>query len=177
MAVVFRILAMSGSGGNLMDKQKFRSADILVSFFIILIGVGIIVMSVLLMSDNPDRRFYVSNGFLPLLFGIVMVILSGIVIAIAIRERGSLSLFTPKKIWAAIKSSEGINTLFILGWIAFYLWVFLGLLPYIMASFIFLIVLFRVYYRKNIILETVLAIGFSSMVTYLFGTVVNIPLP
>lgn len=160
-----------------MDNKKFRSADLLVSIVLIIFGIAVTILSIQLIVTGPGDAIYLSNGLMPLIIGVLITLMSVSVLIHAIKEGGTLAEFKPATVVSALKSREGLSTLFILAWLAVYIWVLLEILPYVFATFIYLWVMFRVYYRKNIVVETIIAIAISLLVTVAFGTLVNVPLP
>ena len=160
-----------------MDKKKLRSADILTSIIFIIISLYILIFSINLMLKNPDRRFYISAGFTPLLLSIFFILVSLNIMYNGIKDGGTLSVFSANNIISGIKSKTGLNIIFILFWIGFYIFILLNVFPYIISTFVFLIGFFIKYHKGSIIFDSLLALFISIAVTYVFGSIVNIPLP
>ena len=98
-----------------MENKNLRSSDILTGIILAALGVFIIIYSINL---SRGEIFYTSAGFLPLLLGVFFAA-TGVYLAInGHRKGGSLAMFTLSKIMDAIRTKQGINTIFILAWLA-----------------------------------------------------------
>lgn len=86
-------------------------------------------------------------------------------------------MFTLSKIMDAIRTKQGINTIFILAWLALYIFVFLNILPYFIATFLYLVVMMVLFYKRSIVLAVVVSVCASIAITIMFGSVAGIPLP
>lgn len=162
-----------------MENKNLRSADILSSGIFILLGLGICINSFGMIRDNPDvqGRIYASAGLMPLVFGILLIVTSTVVLIHGIREGGDLKLFAPSSIWKGMKSNTGITILFIYSWLAVYVFILLKVLPYFISTLVFMVVfMFRFYSRRPAVV-LIVSIIVSAAVTYVFGSVINIPLP
>ena len=138
------------------------------------LGVFIIIYSINL---SRGEIFYTSAGFLPLLLGVFFAA-TGVYLAInGHRKGGSLAMFTLSKIMDAIRTKQGINTIFILAWLALYFFVFLTILPYFIATFLYLVVMMVLFYKRSIVLAVVVSVCASIAITIMFGSVAGIPLP
>ena len=162
-----------------MDHKKLRSADILSSIVLIIIGVAVCINSARLILDNPDtqHRFYVSAGLVPLIFGILLIITSTTVLINGIKDGGNIKIFSPGHIWKAIRSEAGLTTIFIYAWIGIYIFVFLRILPYFISTLLFMVIFMMKFYSKHPVAVLVISVLVSGITTYIFGSVVNIPLP
>ena len=126
-----------------MENKNLRSSDILTGIILAALGVFIIIYSINL---SRGEIFYTSAGFLPLLLGVFFAA-TGVYLAInGHRKGGSLAMFTLSKIMDAIRTKQGINTIFILAWLALYIFVFLNILPYFIATFLYLVVMMVLFY-------------------------------
>lgn len=160
-----------------MNKKNLRSADILTGIIFIIVGLLVAKFSIDLMMTNTDPRFYASAGFVPLVFAILFIIISISIIVNAVKEGGTLKLFSMTNTINALKSKEGINTIYILGIIALYIFVLMNFLPYFLSTFIFLVLFIQRFYQKSIVKIVIISLVAVVIVTYLFGTVAQIPLP
>ena len=150
-----------------MENKNLRSSDILTGIILAALGVFIIIYSINL---SRGEIFYTSAGFLPLLLGVYLAINGH-------RKGGSLAMFTLSKIMDAIRTKQGINTIFILAWLALYIFVFLNILPYFIATFLYLVVMMVLFYKRSIVLAVVVSVCASIAITIMFGSVAGIPLP
>lgn len=92
-----------------MENKNLRSSDILTGIILAALGVFIIIYSINL---SRGEIFYTSAGFLPLLLGVFFAA-TGVYLAInGHRKGGSLAMFTLSKIMDAIRTKQGINTIF-----------------------------------------------------------------
>ena len=157
-----------------MENKNLRSSDILTGIILAALGVFIIIYSINL---SRGEIFYTSAGFLPLLLGVFFAA-TGVYLAInGHRKGGSLAMFTLSKIMDAIRTKQGINTIFILAWLALYISVFLNILPYFIATFLYLVVMMVLFYKRSIVLAVVVSVCASIAITIMFGSVAGIPLP
>ena len=159
-----------------MDKKNLRSGDIVTSIALILLSLFVAWHSIALLRANPDRRFYMSAGLMPLVFSILLIVISVSVIFIAVREGGTLELFAPSRIFEALRSSKGLKTIFVLAWLLFYIVGLLELFPYLLATFIFLFVLICVFYGRLVPAILISAVT-AAVITFAFGSIAGIPLP
>ena len=157
-----------------MENKNLRSSDILTGIILAALGVFIIIYSINL---SRGEIFYTSAGFLPLLLGVFFAA-TGVYLAInGHRKGGSLAMFTLSKIMDAIRTKQGINTIFILAWLALYIFVFLNILPNFIATFLYLVVMMVLFYKRSIVLAVVVSVCASIAITIMFGSVAGIPLP
>ena len=162
-----------------MDHQRLRSADILSGIVFIMIGIGVCIYSFDMILKNPDpqNRFYTSAGFIPCIFGVLLILASTVVLLNGIHEGGSLKLFRPSVLWSGLKSDLGLTILFIYGWIAAYIFILLRILPYFISALLFMVVFMFRFYSKRPVLVLTVSVIVSALVSYIFGSVINIPLP
>ena len=157
-----------------MENKNLRSSDILTGIILAALGVFIIIYSINL---SRGEIFYTSAGLMPLLLGVFFAA-TGVYLAInGHRKGGSLAMFTLSKIMDAIRTKQGINTIFILAWLALYNFVFLNILPYFIATFLYLVVMMVLFYKRSIVLAVVVSVCASIAITIMFGSVAGIPLP
>lgn len=159
-----------------MDKRNLRSGDILTSIALILLSLFVAWHSIALLRANTDRRFYMSAGLMPLVFSVLLIIINVSIIFIAVREGGTLRLFAPGRVFAALRSRKELKTLFIIAWLFLYIFGLLELFPYLLATFIFLFIMIYVFYGRLVpalLISTITA----AAITFAFGTVAGIPLP
>lgn len=160
-----------------MNKKTLRSVDLAVSGFFLILAFFVGKWSLDLLLSNPDRRFYVSAGFLPLLFSLLFACIHIRIIAVALKEGGSLSLFSPANVRKAVGGSTGLKAVFILGWMAFYLFVMLKRLPYPVSTFVFLTVFMSAFHKRSMLTVLVLSVLTTALITVCFGHIAKIPLP
>ena len=148
-----------------MDKKTLRGADIQTA-----------IIFIALSAEDGDP-FFISSGFLPLVGGVLLIALSIGMLVNGLREGGSLKLFAPKKVWSALISTAGLNTLFIYAWIAIYVFVLMRILPYFLSTLIFLVVFTTRYYKKNTLTAILVSVAATLIVTFMFGGIAKIPQP
>ncbi len=159
-----------------MDKKILRSVDIVICIVFLIVSLAVGKMSVdMILTGNV--KFYVSAGFLPLLFAVLFACINVRILALAFREGGSLKIFRPANAWRAATGRKGLRAIFILAWIGVYLFGMLRRLPYPASTFIFLTVFMSVFYQKSVIKVLIISVAASGLVTFLFGTLAKIPLP
>lgn len=159
-----------------MDKKTLRSADVLTSIILIAAGIWISIYSIGLSAETTDP-FLTSSGFLPLVGGVLLIVMSIAMLVNGLREGGSLKLFAPQKVWNAIISTAGRNTLFIYAWIAIYVFVLMRILPYFLSTLIFTVIFSTRYYKKNTLTAILVSVIATLVITAMFGGVAKIPLP
>jgi len=166
------------------DKKNLSKAEIvfgailvLVSSFFLIESIKIINNSDKLRTTNVREAFLTSPGLMPLFLTVMLIILGLVLIIGAIKEVGGLNKedLAVFKNW--LKSMDTKRSFIMLSFIIIYVFVFLGRLPYIVSTFIFLTV-FMLYVKasdwKRVLVISTLA---TVIIAYAFGTLAMIPLP
>lgn len=164
--------------GRINDYKK----DLVSSVVIFAIGVFSMVhgglMPVAQITGSPDL-WYVAPGVFPILVGAVLAVLAVVLFVRALLNGGVLN----GEDMAAIRRYFGTKEFFMLaaaiGFMAIYIFVLIGRLPYYLASFLYLagnMATFRKtgYAWWKIFFISIIAVA---AITYGFGSLARIPLP
>ncbi|MDO4546920.1 MAG: tripartite tricarboxylate transporter TctB family protein [Clostridia bacterium] len=162
-----------------MEEKKRNSAkDFVVGIFLVALGVYIIVDS---LSMRIYNTFIDAPGFFPLIIGVVITALGGILSIIGIRSGGIGELkevLNGAYLKSFIKDDRTIRVLILLGMMAIYIYVLLGRIHFIAATSIYLAANFF-YLRacKHWYSAIIIAVVASVAVYYAFRYGFSITLP
>lgn len=164
------------------ERIKDYKKDLVSSVVIFGIGVFSMVngglMPVAQLTGSPDL-WYVAPGVFPILTGAVLALLATILFVRAMLNGGLLRREDMQAIGRYFATKEFMKLAAAIGFIAIYIFVLIGRLPYYLASFVYLagsMAAFRKtgYAWWKITVICVLAVA---AITYGFGTLARIPLP
>ena len=158
-------------------KKDFTSS-------IVLLGIGTFSivhgyqMPVAQVTGSPDL-WYIAPGVSPILVGIVLDVLAFILLIRSIVNGGLLSSVDLQAAGRYIKTHDFLLLITAIGFLAIYIFILIGRMPYYVATFIYLFGNMVVFKSKGypwwrILLVSVLAVA---AITYGFGVMARIPLP
>lgn len=192
-----------------MEKSTLRKADLVMSIALFAFAAFVFILSLQYMNrtlnlNNPDSAiWYRSSGLMPMIVSVLLAISSISLFVKAWGDGARFDFFTKEKITHFFTCREFRVAGFVIGWLAFYIFILLGpvekaiyealyhveginwiipyYLPYILMTFIYLSVFILAFsdrkVKKNWIISIGIALSFSFLVAYLFGDVAMIILP
>lgn len=165
-----------------MEKLNLRRADLVTSIILFLFAAFVFVNAIGLISNTLEKEkdWYVSAGLFPLIISIFLALCAFLLFSKARKDGAKLDFITNESIKSLIYSREFKVATFIIGLLAFYIFVLLEVLPYWLATFIYLYVFMFVFQKKtkkHIIIMSIVAVLSTIALTYGFGTLAMIPLP
>ena len=166
------------------DKRNLLKAEIVFGAILVLVSGFFLIESIRIINDSDKLRttnareaFLTSPGLMPLFLTSMLIILGIVLIIGAIKEVGGLSKEDLSVFKGWLKSMETKRSFIMLALIIIYTFGFLGRMPYIVSTFIFLTA-FMLYIKatdwKRVLVISTLATG---IIAYAFGTLAMIPLP
>jgi len=192
-----------------MEKRNLRRADLAMSIILIIFSVIVFIMGFQLLErtlnlKNPDNAlWYRSAGIMPMIVSILLAVSSISLFIKAWGDGARFDFFTKDKIKFFFTCREFKIAMFVIGWLAFYIFILLGpieeaiyevlyaidgvnwmipqYVPYIIMTFIYLFVFMIAFSdrskKRNWIETLIISLGFSLLIAYLFGDVAMIILP
>jgi len=165
-----------------VDKLKLRRADLVTSIILFLFSAFVFVNAIELLSNTlrKEKDWYVSAGLFPLIISVFLALCAYLLFSRARKDGAKLDFIKTENIKSLISSKEFKVATFIIGLLAFYIFVLLEVLPYWLATFIYLYVFmftFQKKTKKHIIIMSIVAVLSTIALTYGFGTLAMIPLP
>ena len=165
-----------------MEKSKLRRADLITSIILIIFSVYVAIGSIKLMMNtlNGGKDWFKSAGLFPLIISLLLALCAVLLLINAIKDGAKIDFFTIEKIKALFVSREFKVALIVIGFLALYIFVLIPLLPYEVATFIYLLVFMVIFNEKkpkNIIISVVVSLVATFMLYYGFGKIALIPLP
>lgn len=166
-----------------MEKNALRRADLVTSIILMVLAVLGIVLSVPLMSDTirKGEPFYKSAGLFPIVICTFLGLCAISLFSKARKDGARFDFFKAEKAIATLKSREFKIAGVIIGLLALYIFVLLPLMPYSIATVLFLI-LFMLYFKgtptkKSVLIILIISVIATAILTYGFGELAMIPLP
>ena len=115
-----------------MDKKTLRKADLVMSMVLILFAVFVFSESMKLMDrtlnlENPDYAiWYRSAGLIPMIVSVLLAISAFSLFVTAWKSGARFDFFTKSKIKHFFTCRESRIAVFVIGWLAFYIFILLG---------------------------------------------------
>ncbi|WP_461206247.1 tripartite tricarboxylate transporter TctB family protein [Clostridium sp. DL1XJH146] len=192
-----------------MEKKTLRRADLAMSIVLLLIAAFVFIMSLQLMIrtlslNNPDSAiWYRSSGLVPMIVSVLLAICALSLFSTAWKEGARFDFFTKEKVAHFFTCREFKVAGFVIGWLAFYIFILLGpvetaiynalydiegiswiipyYLPYVLMTFIYLFI-FMISFsdrskKRNWLTSLIISLIVSVIVAYLFGDIAMIILP
>lgn len=162
-----------------MGKRGWYSCQILFSFFLILVGIFIIVNAVRFSTpliESGDATYLDAPGFSPILCGALLVILSSYVAYGSWKRGGTVRYFFSAEMIAALKSNEALTVYKVFALMFLYGFVLLPHLPYWLSTILFMLA-FMITFKYFTWKAVVVSIVTSLSLFYVFGTLFSVTLP
>lgn len=165
-----------------MDKLNLRRADLVTSIILFLFSIFVFVNAIMLLSNTlkKEKDWYVSAGLFPLIISVFLALCAFMLFSKARKDGATFDFINLENIKLLTQSKEFRVATFVIGLLAFYIFVLLAVLPYWLATFIYLYVFMFVFQKKtakHIIIMSIVAVLSTIALTYGFGTLAMIPLP
>lgn len=187
-----------------LRRADLVMAIVLIIFSVFVFIMGFQLMSRTLNLNNPDNAlWYRSSGLMPMIVSVLLAISAVSLFLKAWGDGARFDFFTAEKIAHFFTCREFKIAAFVIGWLAIYIFILLGpvedliyealyamdglhwmvpqFVPYIIMTFIYLFVFMIVFSdrskKRNWIETTIISLGFSLLIAYLFGDVAMIILP
>ena len=142
---------------------------------VLLLALSIfVIFEALGMPEKGRWGFFMGPGFFPFILGVVLLFLTAALSISSIKERGYLNL----KTWAqGVYMSTGSRRWLIITTLTGLYVLLLGRVPFVLATFVYLSLVFFYLRVGNILKILVLSIGASIFVGYMVPWVFEMPLP
>lgn len=165
-----------------MDKLKLRRADLVTSIILFLFSAFVFVNAIILISNTLEKEkdWYVSAGLFPLIISVFLALCAFLLFSKARKDGAKLDFINMDNVKSLISTREFQVATFIIGLLAFYIFVLLEVLPYWLATFIYLYVFMFAFQKKtvkHIVIMSIVVVLSTIALTYGFGTLAMIPLP
>lgn len=175
---------MQEESSPVIDAERIKGYKRDLVSSIVIFGIGVFsmihggLMPVAQLTGSPDL-WYVAPGIFPVLTGAVLALLAVVLFVRAVRNGGLLGPEDMQAIRHYFTTREFFKLAAAIGFMAIYIFVLIGRLPYYLASFVYLagnMAVFRKtgYAWWKIPVICVIAVA---AITYGFGTLARIPLP
>lgn len=159
-----------------MDK-----ADLLSSIFICALGLFILITGIHIsfFTNNGTDVWYYSPGLFPVFIGTVLVLLSIIMFVSKYKHGARICIVGMKSMLKAINSKASLRLFVSIALLAAYVFLAIGRLPFVVATFIYLAVTMMVFRKDNYAIWKILVISAcaTGMIYLFFGVIAAVPLP
>lgn len=167
------------SNGDLHELEKHQG-ELIISVALMLGSIWVIyesiVMSIVVYQQRqPDP--YTLPGLLPFIAAILILASSARVLVHARRAGATFAYFTGARVASIGRNGDFRVLAIVLGWMAVYVTVLIRVLPFEIATVIFILALLRFYRAVSFWKALVISVLFSGIVTYFFAAVVRTPFP
>ena len=165
-----------------VDKKNLRRADLVTTIILMILSLASLAISIkmLLHTIVSYMPWYKSAGLFPLIVSSFLFLCSLLLFLRARKEGAKFDFFTTEKFNNMLKSREFKVALTVIGLLAAYIFILLNILPYWIATFIYIfsfIFIFKEKTVKGIIMTVVVSAISTAVLTYGFGQLAMIPLP
>jgi len=166
-----------------MEKNTLRKYDLLFSIILIIFAIFVAINGIVLVIQGakiPGVKWYSSPGIMPIIIAFFTIICAISLYKIAKKDGANFEFLNGKNIKSLFAEKSTQNTLFIIALLAIYIYVLLKILPYALATFLFLFVFiafFKGETKKEIIVALIVSAVTTALLVYGFGSLAQIPLP
>jgi len=159
-----------------MESKKHF--DFLASFVLIALGVYVILAGMGIVKDAGEI-FYVSPGFFPVMLGLVLVLCSFLLLASSLKGAGFSQRRKELKVWwqTKVHDPNSIKTLVGIGIMLVYTYGLLRLMPFWLASGIFLVALMLYLRSTSVVRILIISAGSIAAIVVFFQIGFGVPLP
>ena len=166
-------------------EEIVRKYDLLAGIFIILFALFFIIgglkMPVASLTGDASQ-WYLSPGFMPVICGVVLILLSILLIKDALHAGTKFTSNDRARALEYLKSEKFFRLITAGVFLSIYLFIMLRRIDYFIATFIYMVVNMIVFTSKKrtvkqIIIYIVISLAAAGAITYGFGTLAQIPLP
>ncbi|VDN48906.1 conserved membrane protein of unknown function [Petrocella atlantisensis] len=165
-----------------MEKRNLRRADLVTSIIVFAFSVFVFISAIGLMSNTLEKgkEWYVSAGLFPIIISVFLALCAFMLFFRAKKDGARFDFIHKEAVMALLKDREFRVAVIIISLLIIYIFILLPLLPYWLATFIFLYTFMLIFQErtfKNIVIMTIVAVLSTVALTYGFGTLAMIPLP
>jgi hypothetical protein len=165
-----------------VEKRNLRRADLVTSVILLLFSGFVFFEAFKLVSKTLEKGkdWYTSAGLFPLIVSVCLALCALLLLLRAWKDGARLDFMNAPGFKAMVDNKEVRVATIIIGWLAIYIFGLLKVLPYWLATFVFLFVFmlcFKKITLKSIITMLIISVCATVALTYGFGTLAMIPLP
>lgn len=159
----------------LLEKEKLRKADLLMS--VILMGISLFFLLKSINMEVENEPIYTSPGLLP---SIICLLILGSSIHLFIsswKEGAKITISDIKSYLGSFREERTIRILMTVGIFLFYIFVLLQFFNFLISTFIYLSIFLYLFKAGNIFKVFLISSLTAFSISYIFGELVSIPLP
>ena len=164
------------------DIGALRRHDLIVST--VLWGVSVLVLLGSLrmtfgitLPGVEENVWLVAPGFLPMILSGGLVFMFSVLIGLSVRQGELKGHFSSSAILRAITDRETVTKLIQMALLCIFVFVFLGRLHFGLAAALYLFAAMMVAQAAKLWQTALISVIFAGAITYVFGTLMKIPLP
>lgn len=159
-------------------ENTLRPLDFVTSIILFLISIFIVWESMHI-NQEVGGPIYSSPGLMPLFLGFMMLLCSVLLFIRSVKKVGISGNLRDFKDWfaATMKTGDTTNILMGIGALAVFTFILLPRLPFLLSSFIFLVLLMKILKAGSYLKITIISIIVSVSVFTLFQIIFKVPLP
>ncbi len=164
------------------EKEIIGKLDIVFGIFLIILGIAYFVSAFRMPRGNIGGNFggstlALSPGLLPMFVSAVLILLSIVMILQSIKEGSRITKEDMASLKQVVKKPSFRRTLLIILIIAIYAFVALELLPYTIATFLYLVVFMFCFKAGSLPKILIVSLIVTVLLWFFFGKIALIPLP
>ncbi|MGH4137827.1 tripartite tricarboxylate transporter TctB family protein [Clostridium sp.] len=166
-----------------MEKNTLRKYDLLFSIVLMIFAIFVAINGIVLTIQGAKMtgvEWYSSAGIMPIIIAFFTMICAISLYKIAKKDGANFEFLNGKNMKNLFAEKSTQNTLFIIALLGTYIYVLLRILPYTLATFLFLFVFiafFKGETKKELIVALIVSIVTTALLAYGFGSLAQIPLP
>jgi hypothetical protein len=165
-----------------VDKSNLRKADLVTSIILFVLSAAGFIMSMGFMQRTlaKGRHWFESAGLFPMIATFLLGLCAIILFTNAWNYGARFDFLKKDKIMKLLKNKEFKVALIVIGLLMVYVLVVIPLLPYWLATFLYLfsfMVIFKEKNIKSILIAFIVSAVTAAALTYGFGQLAMIPLP
>lgn len=158
------------------DNKKMK--DFISSIVICLVAVYVLFEGYRIYA-KAGKLLYLSPGLLPLMLGAILLVLSIVLCLTSIKEGGVGARITELKDWWQVTVKDKNTMRMVIGVVlmGLYTFVMLGMLPFWLATFLFMLLLMYFLEAGSIVKIVLISVLVTGLVILLFQVCFRVPLP
>ncbi len=157
-----------------------RKTDLVFGTFLFIVSAYFFYESLLMHQDilpSTSKGAYTSPGVLPGVVSVIIMVLSLSLVISAWRSGARVKKIDLLNTIRVLKEKQSLRIILISFIFVIYIFGLIGNIPFYWATFIYIFV-FMFLFQAGRFISMVLTAGVTSyLITYIFGTLINIPLP
>ena len=164
------------------EKEIIGKLDIVFGIFLIILGIAYFVSAFRMPRGNIGGNFggstlALSPGLLPMFVSAVLILLSIVMIFQSVKEGSRITKEDLASLKQVVKKPSFRRTLLIILIIALYAFVALEILPYTVATFLYLVVFMFCFKAGSLPKILIVSLVVTVLLWFFFGKIALIPLP